>query len=135
MKVGNNVKVLEDRYLLGRVGTVVKIDGNAVLVDFHEQIVRDGFNILHNGGLKDGKPTHFWFREKNLQVLRESAIHVMMTYILPEWGHVHKAATYTEYEPISVQAAIENALLETGLSRRPELVVSVTATRIEVEEV
>lgn len=133
MKVGDKVRITESHYppLDGMVGIIAQAEDNIALVDFGQEIDLGEGNILHGGNMGNGKKQYYWFRVSELSLEPVEFIQVLVTYIIPEWGRAHRADAYIEEEPITIEAAIQNALLELGLSRRPELVVSVTAVKIK----
>lgn len=123
------------RELVGQVGRVTEVsDSGMCTVNFFKAVNdTNGYNVLHRGGNAANAPTFYYFSQKDLEQRYKDFIQVIITYV--EHGNTFATAvTYNEYDSLCVEDAIGNALLESGLDRNPELVLSVTAMKIIQED-
>lgn len=135
-KLNDEVRVKVGGPLKGEVGKVVALteSRNGCLVDFGKEIITPyGFNILHHGGMGTNREHYFWLTWQELEGVTKTSTQVIITYQYPAKSETN-AFTYVEHDTPNIEDAISNALLEAGLDKAPELVLSITAMKIVEEE-
>ena len=135
-KLNDEVRIIVGGRLKGEVGRIVAFSEsrNGCLVDFGKEI-RDGngHNIPHNGSQGTLREHYYWFTTFEVESVHATSIQVIITYQYPE-RYQANSFTYVEHDTPNVEDAIGNAMLESGLDKAPELVLSITAMKIVEEE-